>query len=993
MQRNRGNTKKFRSIVILLLAIVMISSSGISQMANTVVYADTTESAPTVGKPIVQLDEFEPYYSEVLTDWEAQGHKNASSSLTIPGTSMAGQSDPNGAKPGSYEGKNNVLIWTNDRDNWVEFKVNVPEAGFYVMNLNYHPYNDPERTNLNRRPIVLSVSVNGKFPYREARAITFTRLFKDDLPVKQDINGDDIRPRPLEIKQWMSQPFRDTGYAYTEPLKWYFKQGENTVRLAGYESIVIDSITLEPPTTNPSYEQVKAAYPTDRATSTESVIIQAENMDSKNDVAIQMVVDRDYLSVPRSIGKETFNTVGGARWAKGGQEIEWKFIVPENGLYKISMRALQNVYTNMSTHRAIKIDGKVPFKELEAYSFPFSSKWVGTTLTDENGDAYEFYLEAGEHTLSMEATYAPFQQVIIESEYVASLLRDVDQELKSMTGGVIDKNRTWRIRQEFPELIEKIQAVRDELVLMGELLLEANGKRDNMVQTIYTTTKDIENILRYPDEIPYYMEDISALQERIGTVRDTLTKAPLQLDQIYITPSAAALPKLEANFFERMRGMVTNFFYSFIRKDDISDLDKEALNVWVNRGRDYVNLLQELADNMFTPEYGTKVKVNLLPDENLLIYANAAGINPDIALGQPQDKSIDFAMRNALLDLSEFPDFEEVTKDFAPGALLPFFYNDGYYALPETQSFKVMFYRKDILQNLGLGIPDTWEDVYEMMPTLQQNGYNFYIPHTDFITFFYQNGAEFFAADGMSSAIDTPEGFRAFKMWTDLFNIYDVERNVPSFYQHFRKGTMPIGVADYNTYVTLSVAAPEITGWWGVAPLPGVKQSDGTVARWSAGGQTTGFIYKSSEKKEEAWTFLKWLLSPDIQEQYGMDLESFNGIEFRWNTAVIEAFTQLPWQREDLQVILEQWRWYKEVPNLPGSYFIARELNNAWNRTVVDGMNYRESLEQAVVNIDREMIRKSQEFGFVDSEGKILHTLDLPIVDKPWEGVDRFATK
>lgn len=994
MQKNRRNGKKFRTFVILMLAIVMVGSSGITQWANTVAHADTnTPTAPSVGKEIVVQDEFEPYYFDVLAGWVSQGRKDATASLTIPGTQIARQSELNSAKPGSYEGKNNVLIWAPDRESWIEYKVNVPEDGFYVMNMNYHPYNDTERTTLNRRPIVLSVTVDGQFPYREARALTFTRLFKDDLPVNKDINGDDIRPRPLEIKQWLSAPFRDTGYAYKDPLKWYLSKGEHTIRLSGYEPIVIDSITMEPPTKNPSYTEVKAAYPNNQVQSKETIIIQAEDMGSKNDVAIQMVVDRDSLSVPKSIGRETFNTVGGTRWAKGGQTISWSFTVPEDGLYKISMRAIQNVYTNMSTHRTIMIDGKVPFNEMEAYAFPYSSKWLGVTLSDKEGQDYEFYLEKGEHTLSMAATYAPFQQVIIESEYVASLLRDVDRELKAMTGGVIDRNRTWKIRLEFPELPLKLEAVRDELELMGELLLEANGRRDNMVQTIYTTIKDIENMLRYPDEIPYYMEDIAALQERIGALRATLIRAPLQLDQIYITPVGAEIPKMEAGFFQRMQGTISNFFYSFVRKDDISNIDEGALNVWVNRGRDYVNLLQELANNLFTPEYGIPVKVNLLPDENLLIYANAAGINPDIALGQPQDKSIDFAMRNALLDLSQFPDFEDVIKNFAPGALLPFFYNGGYYALPETQSFKVMFYRKDILQNLGLGIPDTWEDIYEMMPTLQQNGYNFFIPHTDYITFFYQNNAEFFNADGMSSAVDTPEAFKAFKMWTDLFNIYDVERNVPSFYEHFRRGTMPIGVADYNTYVTLSVAAPELTGWWGIAPLPGVKQADGTVARWSSGGQSTGFIYKSSKKKDEAWEFLKWLLSAEIQEQYGMDLESFNGIEFRWNTAVIEAFTQLPWPREDLQVILEQWRWYKEVPNLPGSYFIPRELNNAWNRTVVDGMNYRESLEQAVVNIDREMVRKSQEFGFVDSEGKVLHTLDIPLVNKPWEGVDRFVTK
>ncbi|MBP1997111.1 ABC transporter substrate-binding protein, partial [Paenibacillus eucommiae] len=442
---------------------------------------------------------------------------------------------------------------------------------------------------------------------------------------------------------------------------------------------------------------------------------------------------------------------------------------------------------------------------------------------------------------------------------------------------------------------------------------------------------------------------------------------------------------------ESLKVSVMNFFRSFLRKDDLSDLAEGALNVWVNRPRDYVNLLQELSNEMFTPQTGIKVKVNLLPDENLLIYANAAGISPDIVLGQPQNKSVDFAMRGALVDLSGFPDFKQVADQFAPGALLPFYYDKGYYALPETQSFKVLFYRKDILEQLGLSIPDTWDDVYNMLPTLQQNGYNFYVPTDDFITFLYQNGAEFFNKDGLSTALSTPEAFKGFKQWTDLFNIYDLEKSVPSFYQHFRKGTMPVGIADFNTYIQLAAAAPELTGWWGIAPLPGVKQPDGTVVRWSSGGQTTGFIYKSSDKKEQAWTFLKWLLSADVQERYGSDLESYNGIMFRWNTANIEAFARLPWPKEDLQVILGQWKWYKELASPPGAYFVPRELNNAWSRTVVDGMNFRESLEESIVNIDREMVRKAQEFGFITPDGKAVHTLDMPQINKPWEGVDRYV--
>ena len=38
------------------------------------------------------------------------------------------------------------------------------------------------------------------------------------------------------------------------------------------------------------------------------------------------------------------------------------------------------------------------------------------------------------------------------------------------------------------------------------------------------------------------------------------------------------------------------------------------------------------------------------------------------------------------------------------------------------------FYRKDILSELGLNIPRTWEDVMEVIPELQKRNMNFGLP-------------------------------------------------------------------------------------------------------------------------------------------------------------------------------------------------------------------------------------------------------------------------
>ena len=62
-----------------------------------------------------------------------------------------------------------------------------------------------------------------------------------------------------------------------------------------------------------------------------------------------------------------------------------------------------------------------------------------------------------------------------------------------------------------------------------------------------------------------------------------------------------------------------------------------------------------------------------------------------------------------------------------------------------------------------------------------------------------------------------------------------------NFYNRMRTGEIPIGIADYYNYVLLSTAAPELTGWWRMVPLPGVRRPDGTIDR-SAGGTSTATV-------------------------------------------------------------------------------------------------------------------------------------------------------
>ncbi|WP_336743862.1 extracellular solute-binding protein [Paenibacillus sp. y28] len=985
-----------RGLPVLLTACLLISSPDLPAAAEGKLPAaaavpavkEETKQPPRAGSlsRLSRLTEAEPYYAAVLQSLQQQRVQPGAAPLTIRAAAPIRQSEPV-LRPAAYEGKQEVLLWNTGKPSWAEYEIEVPADALYEIELTYRPVTQYGF----RRPVTLHVTVDGKQPFREARSVTLYRKWKDLDLIKQDTDGNDIRPRSLDVSEWAAESLTDSAGAYARPLQWFFAKGKRTLRLETSDAVALEAIRLVPQQPLEAYEQAAQQAPQAKPVQSKGLVLQAESGAVKNDSAIQIASDTDQRTVPLAAGRIVFNSIGGKKWSAQNQELTWTFEIPETGNYKLAFRALQNTLSQKASFRRIRIDGRVPFQELLTYRFDYDTAWKGRVLGSGEGRPYEFYLEKGKHTLSLAVTHDPVKHIILGTEQAVDLLREADQDLKALTGKQSDANRTWHMAEEMPDLPERLSRAAEMIDRLEKDTVQVNGAIDTVSQSYATSADDLRDLLNKVDDIPYRADTIGTVMERIGKNMDTLVQQPLQLDEIYVTPVEQPFPKMEASLFARAKGLVLNFFYSFQPKNHLGEMDDQVLNVWVQRGRDYVTQLQELTDELFTPETGVKVKVNLLPNAQLLVLSNAAGKQPDVALGLSQDLPVDYAIRNSVYDISAFPDFQEMYSRFSPGSWLPFYYNKGYYAVPETQSFQVLYYRKDILDRLGLAIPDTWDEVYDMLPALQQNGMNFYVPPKEFMPYFYQNGAEFFNPDGLTAAMDSPQGFKAFKQWTDLFHIYAADREVTSFLQHFRKGTMPIGVSDYNMYVQLSAAAPELNGSWGIALLPGTKQADGTIARWAGGGQTTGVIFNSSTKKEEAWTFLKWWLSADVQERYGADLEAFNGVAFRWNTSSVEAFAKLPWKREDANIILNQWMWYKDMPNVPGGYYLTREITNAWNRTVVDGMNYRSSLEMAVMDVNRELRRKQQEFGYMDAAGHVTKTMPLPVVNKPWEGVKPYV--
>ena len=332
---------------------------------------------------------------------------------------------------------------------------------------------------------------------------------------------------------------------------------------------------------------------------------------------------------------------------------------------------------------------------------------------------------------------------------------------------------------------------------------------------------------------------------------------------------------------------------------------------------------------------------------------------------------------------------------FSSGLFIPYILKDGVYAMPETVNFWVMFYRKDILESLQIKVPDSMDEVKLILPELQRRSMNFYFPTAGMVgmkvfpgtlPLILQSGGSIYGEKIGDTTLDSEISLKGFREMTELFTVYNMPTDVPSpgFYQQFRDGTLPIGVADLATYNLLLNAAPELDGLWDIALFPGLTNKEGEVERWTTGGAETMAIMsaaKDHERVDEAWMFLEWWSRAETQRNFGDLLQSTFGSEYIWPTANTEAFAQLPLRASHKKVIIEQMSWMTEAPWVLGTYMLERELSNAFISVTADGVEARRAMDTAVKRINRETYRKLEEFGYEYDQEKGTSEFPTPTVE------------
>lgn len=957
---------------------------------------------------------------------------------------------------------------TTTNEGKLVYDIDVPETAMYSITVDYYPVAG------NGATIERILLIDNSIPFNEARYMNFTRVWMDveengysikDRTFKTDVNGNEMRPVKEEAPEWRSQTLVDSQAFYSEPFKFYLTEGKHTIAFeSASEPIKIAGIRLHKADTAPTYEEYLEMHKNVPVVGKDVIVkINAETPAKTSEQVIYAMNDRtSAITEPHSTKETLLNTIGGNggdKWKIAGQWIQWDFEVPESGMYRIVPRFKQSVNAGLYSSRSIKIDGEYPFEEAKKIQFKYATDWQTATLNDGTTE-FLFYLDAGKHTIELEAVLGEMAVILQTIDASNDRLNDYYRKILMITGTDPDEYTDYEFAKLIPEVLRGMREEANLLYEMSALLEDIIGEKGENSVILDRVAYLLELMGNDQDKIASNLANYKSNIGSLGTWLLSTMSQPLQLDYIvFQSAENEKLPKAEAGFFESITHEISSFIMSFFvdynsmgASTVVREDDPNSIEVWITNGRDQATIMRQMVDDSFTAEYGVSVNLKLIA-EGTLLPATLAGAGPDVSMDADP---VGMGIRNAVMPLNYFENtdkymgdnvlgFSEVKSLFNEEAFVPLTVLDPdrrefvgeelpimedadaefkvvngverngvvTYGLPSTMDFPMLFYRKDIFVELGLDVPQTWDDVVDIIRSLSENelemGFgqtpaNGTIPANQPYTQIrmYQSGEEWFKSSydygnkgsgkidrtdreflrtiGMETNLDSNGALDSFQRTTEWFTLYGQPISY-DFANRFRTGEMPLAIASYTMYNQLKVFAPEISGLWEFVQLPGIETEDGRInhtspitvgavmmMRDAADDITSDQDVTESLRAQNSWKYLQWWVNTPTQERFGKEQVAIMGTAAKYNTANVEALKGQSWTAQEKKNLDQQFKSLKGTPMSPGNYIVARYTNFAFYDVVDNDEVASEALLGYVDDINNELTRKRTEYGFLTAQ-------------------------
>lgn len=879
-----------------------------------------------------------------------------------------------------------VLTGTSGSISW---DVDIQASGLYQIDMEYAVVPD------GGNDIQMNLLLNGEVPFAQASPLVFYRMYADESQDYKTMEGNQSFPSQVEVADWQKVSIKDSEGYYGDDtgLKFYLEKGSNKLTLqAVKDKMIIRSITVRPAEDLPDYASWLSAKQAEGAQiiSDAAYRIQGEDATLKSNPSYYPRNDRtSALSEPYDPTYIVLNIIGGSGWKKAGEWLEWQVEVPESGLYRIGMRYKQKDSVGFSAIRSVSINGKVPYAEAEDVRFGYSTSFQTGYLQSVAGEDLYFYFEKGMNTIRLTCALGAYADTAIELQATIDEISEIYYAITAITSTAPTRYQDYQLTTRIPGLTDKLRHAGERLAGVHQSVVEITGGTTDVSASIERAADMFLDIADHPSKITDKVTTMADNITSLGSAVLTLSQQALTIDWMELQGSNNKLPRAEGNFFQNLKHEFLSFIGSFTNDYNVAVTDEseaeKTITVWISTGRDQMDVLRRLINENFTSQTNIAVDLKLV-DASIIMTAVAGGTGPDVAIGVSSTMPMELGYRNAAYDLAQFPDFQETAAQFADAAVDCFEFEGKYYGLPDQMSFPVLFYRKDILAQYGIMVPNTWEELVSIIPSLATYNMQVYLDRDSLLTLgaasgvgtskavnsvylsmLYQKGAELYNESGTESLLLDETSVECFEAWTDYYTKYGFSASI-NFVTRFRLGSVPLAIMDISNYNTLSISAPEISGKWGIGLVPGTVQEDGSIDHSIPVTTSAVTMIKSTVERDgtmnEAWEFIKWWVSADVQTGYAREMEAVLGSSGRYMVANLESFDQISWPVEIAAVMDESLGWLREIRQIPGSYLTGRNLENAFYAVINDiSLDPLDTLASYVESLDVEITKKREEYG------------------------------
>lgn len=813
--------------------------------------------------------------------------------------------------------------------------------------------------------IEMSMTVDGESPYSQLDNFLLFRTWKNSTEeFSKNKSGDEYSPEQTEVFVSQRATIADSDGFITEPLQIALTKGSHTITLKLLnEAVKIEKLILNIPENLPNYKDYRANISDSAAYNGKEIVIEGEKAVAKSQKSFIPLADRNSSEVsPSDPMHKRNNYIGGSNWNSLGGAISWEVDAKTAGWYKLGFHFRQNYLIEGVSYRKLFIDSSIPFKEASALGFNYKSGWQYFTLKDKSDNEMPVYLSEGKHLITLSVTLGELSGYTKELKEITDTLGKIYRKIVKITGESPDSNRDYEIFIAVPELEEQLTDIHkrlEKLAKESENISGSNGGSN--AQIMRKAAVIIEQMLKVKYEAHTKLSSFYDNYSSLCSWLYEMQNMALDIDTVILSAPEKDFSYGKVGFFNRFSFFVKRLLSTYVNDhSNYKNKDKDSITLWINWGRDQITLLENLISNDFTPKTGINVDIKITATS--LVQAGLAGNGPDLQLNVERTDPLNYAMRGLLYDLKNFDDYDEIIKRFSKNATVPYKYNSGVYGLPSTETFNMLFIRTDVFEELGLEIPKTWDKFINCAKIINLNNMNCGIV-SDIGMFLTQMGEPLYKEDLSATNLTSAGAVKAFKFMTDFYTKYKFPVSY-SFFNRFRTGLMPMAIAAYSENATLSAAAPEINGKWRMCELPGFENSDGTISNSTnaTGSACVILNWATEQNKKNAWEFLKWWTSDDIQYRYSVNIESILGASARYTSANLNTVYKLGWDKETLDAIKAQLDKLQNFPEVPGSYYVSRSTQQVFWNVVNNGQDVEDMLEKWIPEADDEIARKTEEY-------------------------------